>query len=162
MTVDGIASLYYNQYILAGSSNTQQLNEDLTAAEGDYGISDLTSALDAVNESGSADFNISSVSQYAQNSLIESQLSSYDELEQMENNFSLTGNITEASQLSNLSNLYGVNTEAADLNGITNLNNYANRQQELSSLSGLFSSYMSDYQDYVNKNTTGSLLDSIG
>lgn len=160
MTVDGIASLYYSQYMLADSSNNQQLNEDLISAEGDYGISNLTSALDSVGESGSTNLNISNINQFAHNTLLESQLSSYDQLKQMENNFSLTGNINEASLLTYLSDQYGFDAGSIDLDSITNLGSYANMQEEMSSLASRYSSYLSDYQSYVNDNTTGNLLDS--
>lgn len=159
MTVDSIASQYYNQYALANQDSMPF--DPSTVSEQEYGISDLTSALDAVGAANTDSFSISNVSQYAQNILTASQLSENDMLKEMENNFCLTGSLSNAVGLSTLSGQYGIDSGSVDLDGITNLDSYANDKMESYAVSQ-YSNALSNYQNYLNGDSVGSLLDYMG
>ncbi|HEX2985359.1 MAG TPA: hypothetical protein VHO71_00930 [Caproiciproducens sp.] len=162
MTVDSIASLYNQESSFTSSDAYRQNAVDEPAlTKEEYGVSDLTAALSTLSRSGNVNLNLTNVSQYAQNTIAESQLSEYETLSELESGVKFGGTIDSSVQLSSLLNQVNANAGSIDLNGITDLGTYTEIQTLSYKLTqGDTYSALTAYQSSLGDNLTGNLLNS--
>lgn len=140
MDVGSLSREYYNIYSLSKSDTYAKNKVDSSAvSKEDYDVSDLSSALEAMDDAADTDFSsIGDISGYTENALKISQSSIFSKVD---NGSSIVNDILSGS--TNDSSMYGVLTKE--------------NENLTSSISGVISAYgnsVSSYSNYLSDNSS--------
>jgi hypothetical protein len=166
MTVDSMAAAYYSQYNLANSQGSGQNAVDPSdISENNYGISNLSNALDMLSNTENASPYISNLDQYVQSSYAFSQLPEYDAMSAMNDKTGNAlygyGNVNDAVSMNYMANELGLGSDSINPNGVTDPAAAA-RMALLKSGLSVSSSPVDLYQNELDQNLLGSGLDIAG
>jgi hypothetical protein len=164
MTVDSLAQSYYNQYNFLNSQTNQKNTVDPSSvSENDYGVSNLSNALNVLNDTESANPISTNLDKFVENSYELSQLPEYNTLNGMisdsGNPLNIAGSVDNSISANYMQNILGLNSDTFNINSVSTPT--ATSQMELTSAAitqNYDSSTDDSYQNFLNQNLVGGNL----
>lgn len=166
LTVDRMAAMNYAAYLFSGSAAAvQNAMDPEQLSRSDFGVSDLTDALDALSQAQNAGPYTTSLDRYVRSQLQLSQLSEYDALSGMASDaggFFTAGTVSAAAANGYLEDKLGLDGSTFNLDGVTDAGTAARTAYLAGRLSGTDDGTLSAYRKYMEDNPPGSILDILG